>query len=208
MCIHRCKQEICVQKFVGKVYGEIELWNISCTPSHSVAQWLACTYWGGVWWVVASGTTSSAWAVNLHMGTCHSLLWKRQFTAAFSDASPVYRCWAAPKSVSRGLLAAPTVCAGMCHGLQLGWDIMTSGNRMGGCDSTCIERKRLARDGAGEERQELQPSSPLDLTFEFPVRGNVGDGCKNQSKNSRVKDVCYLCLALTVHFWAQIHFPH
>lgn len=57
-------------------------------------------------------------------------------------AGIVYRDRAEPKSVSRGLLAAPTVCAGMCQGLHLGWDTMTSGNRMGGCDSTRIEKER------------------------------------------------------------------
>lgn len=40
-----------------------------------------------------------------------------------------------------GLLAAPTVCAGMCQGLLLGWDTMTSGNRMGGCDLIFIEKE-------------------------------------------------------------------
>lgn len=57
-------------------------------------------------------------------------------------AGIIYTDWAKPKSVSRGLLAAPAVCAGMCQGLHLGWDTMTSGNRMGGCDSTHIERER------------------------------------------------------------------
>lgn len=45
------------------------------------------------------------------------------------------------ESVSRGLLAAPAVCTGMCQGLLLGWDTMTSGNKMGGCDLTNIEKE-------------------------------------------------------------------
>lgn len=44
-----------------------------------------------------------------------------------------------------GLLAAPSVCAGMCQDLLLGWDTMTSGNRMGGCDSTDREKERSSK---------------------------------------------------------------
>lgn len=39
----------CFQWCVGMVYGATELLNTSCAPSHSMAQWLACTRWGGVW---------------------------------------------------------------------------------------------------------------------------------------------------------------
>lgn len=53
--------------------------------------------------------------------------------------SKVLTCWSFAGNVHRGcvlrgLLAAPAVCAGMCQDLLLGWDIVTSGNMMGGCD--------------------------------------------------------------------------
>lgn len=38
----------CLYRCVGTVYGATESLNTSCAPSHSMAQWLAGTHWGGV----------------------------------------------------------------------------------------------------------------------------------------------------------------
>lgn len=123
-------------------------------PTQWYNGWLALTE-GVCRWVVGSGATSDTRTVNLHTGTLCSPQCKTRFHLEMSSLIPhllepgrYYAqtlCRARVYVYRGGLLAAPSVCAGTCQDLLLGWDTMTSGNRMGGCDSTDREKERSCK---------------------------------------------------------------